>query len=1182
MSFWEKYNSRFDIKIATKIFLLGFLILSFSMIFIYKFHYKNVLEFEKRSIESQAKIISQNLEKLLFEKIKIVQTLASSNIVAQQLKESNDFYSSLEKEQRVSLINSENRKWMSTTEKHSPFILKYTDNILSKHFKKQQNVIPNEYGEIFLTNRFGALVASTSKLTTFKHYQKYWWKKAFNKGKGAIFIDDRGYDNSVGNYVVGIVVPVIADNKIVGILKANLKILPAISAILTNFDRADVTKVSLIRSGGRIIYEKGITPLSEKISPEIIKSISGKNLGLIDGNDFLTGFSKVLLNGNNFTIKFGGTPKSIDHKLGNRDEQWYILTHKDKNEIFSRINNSIKNFFILGLLILFVVAYLSYFIGRSTAKPIVELIASCKEIAKGNFNIAVTFQSHDEIGVLGDTFNLMTKKLKETTASKKDLEEEIEKRIEAENRLKNILKLNPVVIYKLNSKTLHLEWISENVENMLGYELSDFYNIQNYIDKIHKDDKKIFKTFKNIFEKKELLREYRFFKKDGDIVWIHDKTILVEDINGIQILGALTDMTEHKKMSKAALESEKKFKTIFDSSINAMFISKNGVFIDCNKKALELFRCSKEYILGKRPCDISPDLQEDGSLSSVECEKHLENVQQGSPQLFRWIHKRADGSTFYSEVSLNNIKIDSEIYVIAEVQDITDRIEYEKRLKLLSTIALQSFIVVVITDIDGKIVYVNKAFEKVTGYSYEEALGQNPRILKSFQHSKKFYENLWSTILAGKIWEGEFINKRKDGSIYYEEANIFPITDEKGNIINFAAIKKDITDKKELEENLKQASKLETIGALVAGIAHDFNNILTVISGNAEMAKQFFKTNSSLAQKSLSNTIDAVKRAAELVNKLLAFGRKQPSFPKPVNIAHEIRELKKLLRKLISEDIEIVFDIGSEDIIIFFDTSQLEQILINLFVNARDAIYKRNNSEKKIILKLETTNLPEKNILNLPSGDYVQISVTDTGIGMHKNLIKKIFDPFFTTKETGKGTGLGLSTIYGIVKQNKGGISVSSKYGEGSTFDIFIPVYKQGLDGSAEIKKDFKKLPKGSETILIVEDDEDVKEVFTSILTSLGYNVIEAVNGKDALEVFEKNRDEIDVVISDVIMPKMDGAELYKKIKNINPNIKIIFLSGYPEKILTEKGVGKENSYFIQKPVTSQELAKKLREVIDS
>ncbi|MCD6352826.1 MAG: response regulator [Proteobacteria bacterium] len=393
------------------------------------------------------------------------------------------------------------------------------------------------------------------------------------------------------------------------------------------------------------------------------------------------------------------------------------------------------------------------------------------------------------------------------------------------------------------------------------------------------------------------------------------------------------------------------------------------------------------------------------------------------------------------------------------------------------------------------------------------------------------------------------------------------------------SLKKREAEKKELENQLRHAQKMEAIGTLAGGISHDFNNIITAIVGYGNLLLMRIDEKDSSLKSYAEQILSAADRAVNLNQSLLAFSRKQLIEPKPININEGIKNVKKLLTRLIREDIQINLDLAEESLIVMADSGQIDQVLMNLTTNARDAMPDGGS------LTIETESVELKK--NFFKGDddknpgrYALLSVSDTGIGMDEETRGKIFDPFFTTKEVGKGTGLGLSMIYGIIKQHKGYINISSEPGKGSTFKMYLPL----IDLPQEEKGTKLQIQArgGTEIILIAEDDEALRTLSTEVLEQAGYTVIEAKDGEDAVSKFIEHKEVIQLLLLDVIMPKKNGKEAYEKILTINPDIKALFLSGYTSDIINEKGIIEEGINFIAKPVTPEALLLKVREVLDT
>ena len=513
------------------------------------------------------------------------------------------------------------------------------------------------------------------------------------------------------------------------------------------------------------------------------------------------------------------------------------------------------------------------------------------------------------------------------------------------------------------------------------------------------------------------------------------------------------------------------------------------------------------------------------------------------------------------------------------VQDITEWKKAEEGHSLLSAAVAQSTDCVVITDLDGTIVYVNPAFERNTGYSAAQAIGKKPNILKSEKHSSEYYSKLWFALKSRGSWSGILINKRKDGTLFEEETNISTVSDSKGRPAYYVAVKRDVTNERRLEEQLRHAQKMEAIGELTGGIAHDFNNFLTAILGFSSLLQMKLENDKDAQSNSyLQNIISAADKAANMTNSLLSFSRKRIINIRPALLNDIISGIEKLLQRVITENVELKTALTDKGTIIMADTGQIEQVLLNLVANARDAMSKGGT----VFIKTEIMHLDEAFVGTYgygKSGAYVLLSVSDTGIGMDETTKERIFEPFFTTKEAGKGTGLGLSIVYGIIRQHNGYIEVNSESGKGTTFNIYLPIIESTIE-STEIKKE--AVPKGgTETILLAEDELEVRRLVKTVLEEFGYKVIEAVDGADAVDRFMENKDKINLIMLDVIMPKKNGREAYNKIKNIKSDVKTIFISGYTEDIIKREDIFEMGLNFISKPVSPSDLLKKIREVID-
>lgn len=544
-----------------------------------------------------------------------------------------------------------------------------------------------------------------------------------------------------------------------------------------------------------------------------------------------------------------------------------------------------------------------------------------------------------------------------------------------------------------------------------------------------------------------------------------------------------------------------------------------------------------------------------------------------------YYHK--DGSTVWLENRVKAIRDTSGsiIGLHGVSRDISKRKRAEADSERLLAAIEQAAETVVIADAEGNIQYTNPAFEQITGYSREEAIGENPRILKSGEHDETFYRQMWQTITAGDTWRGRIINRKKDGTFYTEEASISPVLDRAGEVVNFVAVKRDITDEIRMEEKLRQAQKMESIGTLAGGIAHDFNNILFPMVGYAEMLKLDLPADSPL-HGHVDEILHAALRSKDLVKQILEFSRQGDQDIKPIKLQPIVKEATKLLRSSIPTIIDIQQDIDPGCGVVVADPTQIHQVVLNLATNAYHAM---ENTGGRLNVNLKQVRLESDQSLlsKLVPGEYALLTVADTGIGIEKDIMDKILDPYFTTKETGKGTGLGLSVVQGIVKSCNGDIRIYSEPGKGTEIQVYLPIMDRKVD---VIRTDRNEQPirGGTEKIFLVDDEEAIIRMEQQMLERLGYIVTIRTGSVDALEAFKANPDSFDLVVTDMAMPNMTGVQLAGEIKKIRPDIPVILCTGFSYQVNDEKSKALGIQGFVMKPVVMRELAETIRKVLDN
>ncbi len=639
----------------------------------------------------------------------------------------------------------------------------------------------------------------------------------------------------------------------------------------------------------------------------------------------------------------------------------------------------------------------------------------------------------------------------------------------------------------------------------------------------------------------------------------------------------LSVIEDHKAAENLLRKSEDTFRSLYESmsegvALHQLLYAPAGNAVDY---VIESVNPSYEALLGLKKDDVQGQRASTvyGTPSAPYLDMYTSVVETGIPVRFEAMFEPLRKSFYISVTSLGKGRF------ATVFEDITERKKAEAEHNRLMAAIEQSGEIIVITDAKGIIQYVNPAFCTVTGYSREEAVGKKPSILKSGQQDAAFYKTLWTTLSSGKTWQGRFVNKRKDGALYTEEATISPVLDATGEIVSYVAAKRDISEHLQLSEQLQQAQKMKSVGRLAGGVAHDFNNMLSVILGSTELALGGVDPSQPIFS-DLQEIRKAAERSAALTRQLLAFARKQTVSPVVIDLNDTLTGMIMMLRRLIGEDIDLAWLPGREVWPVKMDPSQIDQILANLAVNARDAMTDTGK------LTIETSNLTvdaaycAKHVESLP-GDYVLLAVSDNGRGIDKDAQSHLFEPFFTTKKVGCGTGLGLATVYGIVKQNHGFINFYSEPGHGTTFKIYLP-RQMGKAEKPPTPNKNEPIQRGSETILLLEDEVEILKVSKTMLEKLGYRVLASAVPGEAISLAEQHAGQIQLLLTDVVMPEMNGRDLSKRLQLLIPNLKCLFMSGYTANVIAHQGVLDKGVSFIQKPFSLKALASKVRAALDS
>ena len=662
--------------------------------------------------------------------------------------------------------------------------------------------------------------------------------------------------------------------------------------------------------------------------------------------------------------------------------------------------------------------------------------------------------------------------------------------------------------------------------------------------------------------------------KNGEIKEVELKPTLLDDG---RIVVILSDISERKRAEDKLKESEEKYRTILENIEDGYFeVDIAGNFTFFNDSLCRMLGYSKDEMIGMNNRKYT---DQENAKKLYQAFNRVYRTGE-SIKGFGWEVVAKDGRKLDGEVSVSLIKNSNgkPTGFRGIARDITERKRAEEEYRTILRTAMDGFW---ITDIQGRFLDVNDAYCQLMGYSRDELLNMRIPDVEAAERPEETGRHIQRIMETGGD-RFESRHKRKDGRIIDIEISVTYTKVGKERLFVFL---RDISERKRmeqerlnLEEQLRQSQKMEAIGRLAGGIAHDFNNLLTVIKGYSQLSLMEVKEGDPLRE-NIEEIEKGSQRAADLTRQLLAFGRRQVMNAQVLDLNTLLKDLDKMLCRLIGEDVELLTLLAEDLGKVKVDPGQMEQAIMNLAVNARDAM----PSGGRFIIETSNVVLDDayaRAHVGVTAGRYVMISLSDTGVGMTQEIKERVFEPFFTTKEKGKGTGLGLSTVYGIVKQSGGNIWVYSEPALGTTFKIYLPMADEPIEEVRE-KVTEKKLSRGGETILVVEDEEAVRRLSVQILKGQGYEVLEASCGGDALVLSEEHKKPIHMILTDVVMPGMSGPELAKQLKRLRPKMKVLYMSGYTDNAIVHHGVLDKGTNYVQKPFTVGGLRKRVREVLD-
>lgn len=631
---------------------------------------------------------------------------------------------------------------------------------------------------------------------------------------------------------------------------------------------------------------------------------------------------------------------------------------------------------------------------------------------------------------------------------------------------------------------------------------------------------------------------------------------------------------ERQRALDSLRKSERKYRAVVESARDGIIVTENQRILFANGQAARMLGLTAEQLVGMRVTDFLLP-QHVGAFREF-CRRRLKGIPGTDMIELEMVTAGPEKRTLDVWLTVNPADYDGRAAALLIARDVTERRRVEAERARLALALEQATDAVIITNTDARISYVNMAFEKFWERRQSDVLGQPLTVLGAEDPEIVF--DMQKTAMMGRPWRGRLRHRRRDGRTVICDTTGNPMRDEKGDLVAYVFVQRDITRELELQEEYFQAQKMESVGRLAGGIAHDFNNIMTAILGFGAMILEKMESDNELRH-AVEQIVTAAERATNLTRQLLAFSRRGVAQVRRLDLNSALREMEGLLRRTLGEDIELALRLDPGDCCVMADPGMIQQIVMNLAVNARDAMPRGG----RLVISTRAVSLDDefcRTRVKLRPGNYVHFTCSDAGCGMSPDVLARAFDPFFTTKPPGTGSGLGLSTVYGIVDRCGGHVEIESEIARGTTVHIWLPMVEAVGEAAAPTAEEETR--GGSEIVLVVEDESMVRDLAVRVLSSAGYAVLSAADGREALELVEKLEGRVDLVLSDVVMPVMGGLEMAESLQEKYPHIKVLYMTGFSDRDLTERGRRVPGERILLKPFTRDALTRRVREILET